>query len=55
MVMTYLGAAATTISLFTERARQRRALAELDKHLIRDIGLSRNLVAQEVRKHFWQL
>jgi uncharacterized protein YjiS (DUF1127 family) len=55
MVLTYLGAAATTINLFTERARQRRALAGLDEHLMRDIGVSRSMVAREVRKHFWQL
>ena len=55
MVLAYLGAAATTITLFAERARQRRALAELDEHLTRDIGLSRSLVGREVRKHFWQL
>ena len=55
LVLTYLGAAATTITLATERARQRHALAALDEHLMRDIGVSRNMVAREVRKHFWQL
>ena len=55
VVLTYVGAAATTITLFTERARQRHALAALDEHLMRDIGLSRSLVARETRKHFRQL
>ena len=55
VVLTYVGAAATTITLFTERARQRHALAALDEHLMRDIWVSRNMVAREVREHIWQL
>ena len=55
MVLAYLGNAATTIVLFAERGRQRRALAQLDEHLMRDVGLSRSVVEREVRKHFWQI
>ena len=46
---------AAMIQLCAERARQRRALANLDEHLLRDIGLNRAEVAGEVRKHFWQI
>jgi uncharacterized protein YjiS (DUF1127 family) len=36
-----------------ERARQRRALSLLDDHLLRDIGLTRDDVADEIAKPFW--
>jgi uncharacterized protein YjiS (DUF1127 family) len=39
--------------LWAERARQRRQLAELDDYMLRDIGLSRSDVANEIRKPFW--
>ena len=35
------------------RARSRRALAELDDRMLRDIGVDRATAAQEARKHFW--
>ena len=37
-----------------ERARQRRALAGLDDHMLWDLGLTRADVEGEVGKHFWQ-
>lgn len=42
--------------LFTwlDRARQRRHLGELDDRLLRDIGLSRSDVDQEISRPFWQ-
>jgi uncharacterized protein YjiS (DUF1127 family) len=36
-----------------ERARQLRSLRELDDHLLRDIGLTREQVALETVKPFW--
>jgi len=36
------------------RARQRRDLAALSDHNLRDIGLTRNDVDLEVRKPFWR-
>jgi uncharacterized protein YjiS (DUF1127 family) len=38
---------------WTERAHQRRALAELDSHLLRDIGLRRADIVHEADKPFW--
>jgi uncharacterized protein YjiS (DUF1127 family) len=35
------------------RRRQRRALAELNDHLLRDIGLSRDDVGRACEKSFW--
>jgi uncharacterized protein YjiS (DUF1127 family) len=37
-----------------EYARQRRALAALDDHLLRDIGLTRHEAAREAHKPFWR-
>jgi len=37
-----------------ERARQRRHLGELDDRLLRDIGLSRAEVENEIARPFWQ-
>jgi uncharacterized protein YjiS (DUF1127 family) len=37
-----------------DRARQRRRLAELSDHMLRDIGLTRADVWAEVDKPFWR-
>jgi uncharacterized protein YjiS (DUF1127 family) len=38
----------------SERRRQRDALATLDEHLLRDIGLTRLQAAVEVSKAWWK-
>ncbi len=40
-------------STWRERAAQRRALARLDDRLLRDMGLTRSDVEEEVQKPFW--
>ena len=50
----WLGNGADRALLWAERARQRRQLAELDDYMLRDIGLTRADVANEIRKTFWQ-
>lgn len=40
--------------IWTQRARDRRALQTLDAHLLQDIGLSRADVERESAKYFWQ-
>lgn len=42
------------LSLAAARARQRRALAELDEHLLRDIGRSPQDAAREAAKPGWR-
>ncbi len=42
------------LSVWDERARQRRVLASLDDRLLSDIGLNRVDVAREARKPFWR-
>jgi len=39
--------------LWQERAESRRRLAEMDEHMLRDIGLYRGDVAREAAKPFW--
>ena len=48
------GALAQSFQEWRERVRQRHALARLDDRLLRDMGLSRADVEQEVGKPFWQ-
>ncbi len=43
-----------TLLIWQERDRQRRALAQLDARMLKDVGLSRADVAIELRKPFWQ-
>ena len=42
------------LSGWVEKSRQRRALMALDDRMLKDIGISRADVAQEVGKKFWQ-
>lgn len=42
------------IVFWLDLARQRRALARLDDRLLKDIGVSRADVEQEVAKPFWR-
>ena len=49
-----LRAAAEQLLLWQERSEQRRRLADLEAHLLSDIGLSRDEVEAEIRKPFWQ-
>jgi uncharacterized protein YjiS (DUF1127 family) len=44
----------TTLRLWRARSRQRMALARLDAHTLRDIGVTRYDVWREERKWFWQ-
>ena len=41
------------LSLACQRARQRKALANLDDRLLRDVGISRQQVNIEIAKPFW--
>jgi uncharacterized protein YjiS (DUF1127 family) len=41
--------------LFLRRLATRRALRELDAHLLRDIGLSREQALAEAERPFWRL
>jgi uncharacterized protein YjiS (DUF1127 family) len=49
-----LAGAIDRLLLWQERARDRRALAGLDNHMLRDIGLSRADLEAEVVKPFWR-
>lgn len=49
-----IGRLADQVLTWHRRARDRRALGQLDQHLLHDIGLSRADVDHEVSKPFWQ-
>jgi uncharacterized protein YjiS (DUF1127 family) len=38
----------------SERSRQRQALAELDDHALKDIGVTRQQAVAEAAKPFWK-
>jgi uncharacterized protein YjiS (DUF1127 family) len=42
------------ISGWVDRSRQREALASLDDHMLRDIGITRYDAARECGKPFWR-
>ena len=42
------------LHVWQERARARRQLAELDDHLLRDIGVDRDALRHEIDKPFWR-
>ncbi len=46
--------AVRTLLTWQERDRQRRALAQLDARMLKDVGLSRAEVELELRKPFWR-
>ena len=48
------GRIAQTGLTWLERARQRRALSELNDHMLRDIGLTRADAWAESEKPFWR-
>jgi uncharacterized protein YjiS (DUF1127 family) len=53
-LMRFGGAAVRAVWFWLERSRQRRALAELDDHLLRDIGLTRDEAQRECANPFWK-
>ncbi len=48
------GRALALLRRWTERWRQRHALASLDDALLRDVGLTREDVRRETEKPFWR-
>ena len=43
-----------TLSAWSHRIKERRQLAQLDAHLLQDIGLEAWQVRQQVEKPFWR-
>ncbi len=43
-----------TLRLWSERSAERRVLAGMEAHRLRDIGKSRTDVLREARKWFWE-
>lgn len=53
-VLGLLAGAVNQVFLWAERAAERRHLAGLGDHVLKDIGLSRADVARESSKPFWR-
>lgn len=51
--LAYLRDAAVAVKRWRDRRRSRRALAELDDDLLKDIGLTRAEARRESAKPFW--
>jgi uncharacterized protein YjiS (DUF1127 family) len=49
-----VAAAFALIARWIERSRQRQALAALDDHQLRDIGITRSAALGEAEKPFWR-
>jgi uncharacterized protein YjiS (DUF1127 family) len=49
-----LARAWATVRGWAARARGRNELAEIDEHLLKDIGMTRSDVLMETRKPFWR-
>ncbi len=45
---------AARVQLWMDRHEQRRQLAQLPAHLLQDMGLDSERVAEELRKPFWK-
>ena len=50
----WLGRAYEQLLVWLERSRQRRHLAMLSDHMLKDIGMTRADVEAEVSKPFWE-
>ncbi|MGV6847788.1 MAG: DUF1127 domain-containing protein [Marinibacterium sp.] len=45
---------ALVVTEWSHRRRSRRVLADLDDHLLKDIGLTREIARKEAIRPFWQ-
>ena len=52
-VVRLMSGAVQAVSRWIERRRQLRALADLDDHLLRDVGLTREDVQRACSQSFW--
>ena len=53
IVESFLSAPFATLATWSERLKQRAALAEMDERMLKDIGLSRAHAQVEADKPFW--
>lgn len=53
-IISAIGALIEQLQTWSDRARQRQALAALSDHQLKDIGLSRADTMRETVKPFWQ-
>ena len=51
----WIDIASNALARWVDAARSRQSLDELDAHLLRDIGLTREEARREADKFFWQV
>lgn len=54
-VLLAVSAGVNTLSEWKQRSRQRRHLALLDEHLLRDVGIDRITARQEASRRAWDI
>ena len=54
LLMAGLQSVVRTVLQWNQRSRQRQALADLDDHLLKDIGISPKAAAAEAGQPFWR-
>jgi len=51
----WIDGAAGLLARWLDASRSRQTLEDLDEHLLRDIGITRDEAQHEARKFFWQV
>jgi uncharacterized protein YjiS (DUF1127 family) len=50
----WMASASSALGRWLDASRSRRTLDELDEHMLRDIGITRDEARREASKFFWQ-
>jgi uncharacterized protein YjiS (DUF1127 family) len=51
----WIHSALDRVARWVDTARSRQTLDDLDEHMLRDIGITRDEAQREARKFFWQV
>jgi uncharacterized protein YjiS (DUF1127 family) len=51
----WIHSASNVLARWVDTARSRQTLDDLDEHMLRDIGITRDEAQREARKSFWQV
>jgi uncharacterized protein YjiS (DUF1127 family) len=51
----WIDSASNVLARWVDTARSRQTLDDLDEHMLRDIGITRDEAQREARKFFWQV
>jgi uncharacterized protein YjiS (DUF1127 family) len=51
----WIHSASDLLARWVDASRSRQTLEDLDEHMLRDIGITRDEAQREARKFFWQV